>query len=48
MVAEIHTHQKANNSLFLDPKVKCAQAQDFDLKLSANIIGQENPCAQYG
>jgi ATP-dependent Clp protease ATP-binding subunit ClpB len=48
MVAEIHTHQKANNSFFLDPKIKCAQAQDFDLKLSANIIGQENAVRSMG
>jgi ATP-dependent Clp protease ATP-binding subunit ClpA len=48
MVAEIHTHQQANNSFFLDPKIKCAQAQDFDLKLSANIIGQENAVRSMG
>ena len=41
MVAEIQT-QVANNSFFLDPTVKCAPAQEFDLKLSALIIGQEN------
>jgi len=42
MVAEIRTLQVANNSFFLDPTIKCAQAQDFDAKLSALIIGQEN------
>jgi ATP-dependent Clp protease ATP-binding subunit ClpA len=42
MVPEIHRQQVANNSLFLDPKVKCARAQEFDERLSALIIGQEN------
>jgi hypothetical protein len=28
MVAEIRTQQVANNSFFLDPRVKCVQAQD--------------------
>src|SRR6185295_11804940 len=41
MVAVIRTRQVANNS-FLDPRVKCAQAQEFDQQLSALIIGQEN------
>jgi ATP-dependent Clp protease ATP-binding subunit ClpB len=41
MVAEIRTQQVANN-FFLDPRVKCAQAQEFDQQLSALIIGQEN------
>ena len=48
MIAEIRTGQNANNSLFLDPTVKCAQAQEFDLKLSANIIGQENAVRSMG
>lgn len=42
MVAEIRTQQVANNSCFLDPKVKCAQANEFDERLSGLIIGQEN------
>ena len=42
MVAEIQTEQVANNSFFLDPKLKCSQAQEFDERLSALIIGQEN------
>jgi ATP-dependent Clp protease ATP-binding subunit ClpA len=42
MVPEIRKQQAANNNFFLDPTIKCAQAQEFDLKLSALIIGQEN------
>lgn len=42
MVAEIQTQQVANKSFFLNPKLKCAQAQEFDERLSALIIGQEN------
>ena len=48
MVAEIRTLQVANNSFFLDPTIKCAQAQDFDAKLSALIIGQENAVSCMG
>ena len=48
MVAEIRTQQVANNNFFLDPRVKCAQAQEFDLKLSALIIGQENAVRSMG
>jgi len=47
MVAEIRTQQVANN-FFLDPKVKCAQAQEFDQQLSALIIGQENAVCSMG
>jgi len=47
MVAEIQTRQVANNS-FLDPRVKCAQAQEFDQHLSALIIGQENAVRSLG
>jgi ATP-dependent Clp protease ATP-binding subunit ClpA len=46
MVAEIRTQQVAN--FFLDPKVKCAQAQEFDQQLSALIIGQENAVRSMG
>jgi ATP-dependent Clp protease ATP-binding subunit ClpA len=42
MVAEIQTQQVAKNNFFLDPTIKGAHAQEFDLKLSARIIGQEN------
>ena len=42
MVAEIRTQQVANNNCFLDPRVRCAQAEEFDQQLSALIIGQEN------
>ena len=46
MVAETGTQQVSNN--FLDPRVKCAQAQEFDLQLSARIIGQENAVRSMG
>lgn len=48
MVAEIRTQQVANNSFYLDPKVKCAQAQKFDERLSGLIIGQENAVRSLG
>ncbi|MCM3902378.1 MAG: AAA family ATPase [Pyrinomonadaceae bacterium] len=48
MVAEIQTQQVANNSFFLDPKLKCAPAQEFDERLSALIIGQENAVRSMG
>jgi ATP-dependent Clp protease ATP-binding subunit ClpB len=48
MVAEIRTQQVANNSFFLDPKLKCAQAQEFDERLAALIIGQENAVRSMG
>ncbi|HEV2827968.1 MAG TPA: AAA family ATPase [Pyrinomonadaceae bacterium] len=48
MVSEIQTQQVANNSFFLDPKLKCAQAQKFDERLSALIIGQENAVRSMG
>ncbi|HEX6647893.1 MAG TPA: AAA family ATPase [Pyrinomonadaceae bacterium] len=48
MVAEIRTEQVANNSFFLDPKVKCAQAHEFDERLSGLIIGQENAVRSMG
>jgi len=47
MVAEIRTQQVAN-TFFLDPRVKCAQAQEFDQQLSALIIGQENAVSSMG
>ena len=46
MVAEIRTQQVG--STFLDPRVKCAQAQEFDQQLSALIIGQENAVRSMG
>jgi len=46
MVAETGTRQVANN--FLDPRVKCEQAQEFDLQLSALIIGQEKAVRSMG
>ena len=47
MVAEIRTQQVAN-TFFLDPRAKCAQAQEFDQQLSALIIGQENAVRSMG
>ena len=48
MVPEIATQQVANNSFFLDPRVRCAQAQKFDERLAALIIGQENAVRSMG
>src|SRR3984893_11068303 len=48
MVPKIQTQQVADNSFFLDPRVKCAQAQEFDERLSALIIGQENAVRSMG
>jgi ATP-dependent Clp protease ATP-binding subunit ClpA len=48
MVPEIQTQQVSNNSFFLDPKLKCAQAQEFDERLAALIIGQENAVRSMG
>ena len=43
MVAEIQTAEVlSSNTRFLDPRVKCPRAQEFDEKLGARIIGQEN------
>jgi ATP-dependent Clp protease ATP-binding subunit ClpB len=43
MVAEIQTAQVLSGTTrFLDPRVKCSRAQEFDEKLGARIIGQEN------
>jgi ATP-dependent Clp protease ATP-binding subunit ClpB len=47
MVAEIQT-QQTPNPFFLDPRVKCGQAQNFDRQLSALIIGQENAVSSMG
>ncbi len=47
MAAEIGTQQATNNN-FLDPRVKCAEAQKFDRQLSALIIGQENAVRSMG
>ena len=48
MVAQLGTQQVANNSFFLNPKVKCAEAQEFDERLSGLIIGQENAVRSMG
>ena len=48
MVTETRTQQVANNNFFLDPRVKCAQAQEFDRQLSSLIIGQENAVRSMG
>jgi ATP-dependent Clp protease ATP-binding subunit ClpA len=47
MVAAIRTQQTANN-FFLNPNVKCAQAQKFDQQLSSLIIGQERAVRSMG
>jgi ATP-dependent Clp protease ATP-binding subunit ClpB len=48
MVAEIQSEQVTSNTFFLDPRVKCAQAQEFDERLAALIIGQENAVRSVG
>ena len=43
MLAEIRREQGLSKTpFFLDPQLKCARAQEFDEKLSARIVGQEN------
>src|ERR1700752_2840669 len=43
MLAEIRTEQGLSKTpFFLDPQLKCSRALDFDEKLSARIVGQEN------
>lgn len=42
MVAEMQTQQAVTgNSFFLDPRIKCSRAQEFEEKLAARIIGQD-------
>ena len=48
MISEIQPQQVTNNSFFLNPKLKCAQAQKFDERLAALIIGQENAVSSMG
>jgi len=48
MVTEIQTQQVANNSFFLNPKLKCERALEFDERLAARIIGQENAVRSMG
>ena len=43
MVANIRTHELlSTNKVFLDPRVKCPRAQEFDEQLSARVIGQHS------
>jgi ATP-dependent Clp protease ATP-binding subunit ClpB len=43
MFAEMRREQDLSKSpFFLDPQLKCLRAQEFDEKLSARIVGQEN------
>lgn len=43
MVAEMQKQQVVTGkTFFLDPRVKCARAQEFEEKLAARIIGQES------
>jgi ATP-dependent Clp protease ATP-binding subunit ClpA len=48
MFAAIRTQQIARNPAFLDPTIKCTQAQEFDQKLSTRIIGQKNAVCSMG
>jgi len=48
MVTQIQTQQGANNYCFLDPKVKSAEAKEFDERLSGLIIGQEKAVGSMG
>ena len=42
MVAEIQTRQEVTGqTFFLDPRVKCTRAREFEEKLAARIVGQE-------
>jgi len=43
MFAEIQNHEVApDNICSLNPYIKCERAQQFEEKLSARIVGQEN------
>jgi ATP-dependent Clp protease ATP-binding subunit ClpB len=43
MFAEVHREQGASKTpFFLNPQLKCPRAQEFDEKLSARIVGQED------
>jgi ATP-dependent Clp protease ATP-binding subunit ClpB len=43
MFAEVYKEQALSKTpFFLDPRVKCHRAQDFDEKLATRIVGQEN------
>jgi ATP-dependent Clp protease ATP-binding subunit ClpB len=42
MIAEMQKQQAVTgNSFFLDPRIKCSRAQEFEEKLAARIIGQD-------
>ncbi len=42
MVAEMQTQQEVTGqAFFLDPRVKCTRAQEFEEQLAARIVGQE-------
>ena len=42
MVAEMQTRQEVTGqAFFLDPRVKCARAREFEEQLAARIVGQE-------
>ena len=43
MLAAMHREQGLSKTpFFLDPQLKCSRAQEFDEKLSARIVGQED------
>ena len=48
MITQIQTQPVANSYCFLDPKVKSAEAKEFDERLSALIIGQEKAVGSMG
>jgi len=48
MVTKIQTQQGTNSYCFLDPKVKSAEAKEFDERLSGLIIGQEKAVGSMG
>jgi ATP-dependent Clp protease ATP-binding subunit ClpB len=42
MITEMRTQQVfSSNTFFLDPRVKCSRAQEFDENLATRIVGQE-------
>src|ERR1700752_4365718 len=42
MIAQMRTEQGTKESFFLDPRIKSPRIQEFDEKLAARIVGQEN------
>jgi len=42
MFAQMRPEQRTKDYFFLDARVKSPRVQDFDEKLAARIVGQEN------